>query len=375
MYQYDYVTPRRPRVLGGEGVLARLSALVDEFGARRLLVITSPTFYKCAVFQDLLRSLGGRVVAKFAEVESHSPLQVVKRAAQVARDASCDAVISIGGGSVIDSGKGVVWYLDEEAETAPVRHIAVPSTLSGAEFTNTIGITHNGSKHLHVHDRIILDAVLLDPAVAAVMPINLLQGSLLNAMDHSLEGLMSIGRSPMTDATCVHAIRLMQRASRALGSASGLADAQTAGALSVMDTSILPVGLAHALAHVIGGRCRTPHGFTHGLVAAPVMRFNMAVVAPQQRLIAEALGADVGGLADMEAAWQAIVAVQDLVGRMGAPRGLRELGVSEADLPILAELVMEDRYSALNPRPVTPVEALDVLKWAWSGSVPKPQSH
>jgi alcohol dehydrogenase class IV len=87
-------------------------------------------------------------------------------------------------------------------------------------------------------------------------------------------------------------------------------------------------------------------------------------------MIAEAFGIDTQGLDDKAAAWKAICAVKDLVRRMGAPSGLRELGVPETDLPILAELVMHDPYSRSNPRSVTPPQAEQVLRWAWTGDIP-----
>ena len=183
---------------------------------------------------------------------------------------------------------------------------------------------------------------------------------------------MSIDRSPMTDAISLHAIRMMRLAAQDLSQLSAIADAQTGAALSVMELSKVSVGLGHALAHVLGGRCGTPHSLNHGLVVAAVMRFNLPVVALQQRMIAEAFGVETKGLSDNAAAWEAVCAVKELVHRMGAPKGLRELGVLESDLPILADMVMDDKYSHTNPRKVTPVEALEVLKWAWTGEIPAP---
>jgi alcohol dehydrogenase class IV len=191
-----------------------------------------------------------------------------------------------------------------------------------------------------------------------------LQASLLNALDHCLEGIVSIRRSPMTDASYLHAIRLLQSSST-LDSAAAIIDAQAGAALSSM--YLVPMGLAHALAHVVGGRYRTPHALTHGLVAAPVMRFNRSIVAKQQRMIADAFYIPTGDHDDEWAATRAIEAVDELVHRMGAPIGLRGLGVPESGLRELAQMAISDHNAATNPRPVGPDEAYEVLRWAWSG--------
>jgi alcohol dehydrogenase class IV len=175
----------------------------------------------------------------------------------------------------------------------------------------------------------------------------------------------------MTDASYLHAIRLLVAASPRLDTPFGLADAQAAAALAALHQ--LPMGLAHALAHVVAGRCRTPHAQTHGVIAPAVMRFNLPVVAVQQRHIAEAFGVRTDGQSAPTAAWGAVNAVRRFGESLRAPSSLRELGVPEAALDSLAEASRADPGFATNPRPLGgTAEVRQVLDWAWSGEIPAP---
>src|SRR5690606_33526157 len=141
--------------------------------------------------------------------QRHSPIEQVEAALSALGKARARAVLSLGGGSSIDTAKGVVWYLGPTLEYPPIVHIAVPSTFSGAEFTTDAGITIDGSKRVHRHHRLVPRLVVLDPTVPATAPVSLLRASLVNALAHCLEGCVSTGGSPMSDAFFLHAIRLI----------------------------------------------------------------------------------------------------------------------------------------------------------------------
>ena len=104
---------------------------------RRAAVITSPSLVRQErVLSRLCGYLGDCWIGTFAEVKPHSPIEVVRSALAAVRDWEADTVVSLGGGSSVDTAKGVVWYFDEQASSPPITHIAVPSTLSGVEFTH-----------------------------------------------------------------------------------------------------------------------------------------------------------------------------------------------------------------------------------------------
>jgi alcohol dehydrogenase len=213
--------------------------------------------------------------------------------------------------------------------------------------------------------------VILDPAVVATVPLEFLKTSLLNALAHCLEGLVSIGRSPMTDAAYTHGIRLLNESHARLDTDAGRQLAQGGAALSAIHQ--VPVGLAHALVHIVGGKFKTPHAATHAIMGPAVMRFNLPYVAGQQRLIADSFGVDTRGLGDVESAWEAVKAARQIATNLGVPPGLRDLGVPEDRLLEVAEDVPHDPCFVTNPKQIESVEeTMTALRWAWSGEIPQP---
>jgi alcohol dehydrogenase class IV len=369
---YTYTSPRSGRIVAGVDALARLPDLVRELGMERVALVTSPSLGREGrILQQVTDLLGSALVTTFSEVQPHSPIEVVRAVLREVRGAGAQSVISLGGGSCIDTAKGVIWYSDEAMTATPLGHIAIPSTLSGAEYTTDAGITIDGLKRVHRHERLVPTAVILDPDVAATAPLPMLRSSLLNALAHCLEGVASLDASPMTDAFYLHAIRLIRSASSHLDTVEGRMAAQAASGLAALHQ--VRMGLAHALVHVIGGRHRTPHGVTHAIVGPAVMRFNLPELAARQAQIAAALGCDCDGDSAEESAWKAIDAVRDLAAQMGVVRSLHELGIPEAALDGLADDVLSDSGFATNPRPLTGAgDARVVLDWAWSGEIPPP---
>ncbi len=372
---YDYIPPPIGRTVAGRDRLLEVGALVEELERHRALVVTSPALVaEGRLLERLARSLGKRLAGVFAGTRPHSPIEVVRAALAQAREARADCVVSLGGGSAIDTAKGVVWYAEtEEPELGPrpLAHVAIPSTLSGAEYTVDAGLTFGPTKRVHAHPRIVPAIVVLDPAVAASAPRELFLASGLNALAHCLEGTVAINRAPMTDASYLHAIRLLSEALPAVqaGDDAARGTAQAAAALAAIPSR--EMGLGHALVHAVGGRFRTPHAATHAIIGPAVMRFNAPVVAEGQRLIAEALGRDVRGLGRDAAAWEAARGVVALRRRLGLPDSLAALGVPRAELAAAAADAPRDRYYPTNPAPIPSLDAVvQVLDWAWSGVIP-----
>lgn len=369
---YEFSPPAPRRVMGGVDSLRRLWDLSEDLGATRVVVITSPSLVKQKhLLKQVEGILGAKHVGTFSEVRPHSPIDSVRAAAELVSSLNADAVVSLGGGSSIDTAKGVVWYADEQSSVAPLLHIAIPSTLSGAEYTTDAGLTFPEGKRVHRHSRIVPPGVILDPAVAATVPLEFLQTSLLNALAHCLEGLVSIGASPMTDAAYTHGIRLLNQSHKILDTDKGRYLAQGGAALAAIHQ--VPVGLAHALVHVVGGKFKTPHAATHAIMGPAVMRFNLPYLAGRQRQIAEAFGVSTTDLSDHEAAWEAVKAAREIATNLGVPPGLKDLGVPEDRLFEVAEEVPNDPCFATNPKQIESIdETMTALRWAWSGELPAP---
>jgi alcohol dehydrogenase class IV len=349
----------------GPGRLADLPELLARLDARRPLVITSPSLEHHGIAGRLRVVLGGAVAGVFTGVRPHSPVEVVQEATRLYRECQADILVSVGGGSSVDTAKGVVHFHREETGQR-AKHVAIPTTLSGAEFSRGAGITHGNLKKVYRTD-LFCEGVLLDPELTLATPSALFLPSGLNAIAHCVEGVCSVRANGVGEGLLLHALRLLGEAllevAREPGRIEARGRAQVGAALAAMGSVGMAAGLEHALAHVIGGRHKAPHALIHAVLIAPVMRFNHAVVVPQQAAIAAALGVPDDGRPAAALAKRGIDRVGDLLVELGIPSGLGALGVTEADLPELATLVRHDHNFATNPRPVqTDAEILGVLR-------------
>jgi maleylacetate reductase len=364
---FDHRPHPLTRLAYGPGRLAEVGRLVQELGATRALLVTSPSVRRTGLADRVAAHLGPTLAGVFDAVRPHSPIEVVEAARQVQAATGADALVSLGGGSSVDTAKGVV-HLVREGTRRRLPHVAIPTTLSGAEFTYAAGITHGAVKRIYGPD-LFCEVVLLDPEATAATPASLFLPSGLNAVAHCVEGIQSVNGSAVAEAMMLHAIRLLSESLRAVRrrpeDLEARGRAQAGASLAAMGIWGVSVGLEHALAHAVGGKYKAPHATVHAILIAPVMRFNHPAVVPAQAAIADALGVARDGADDAAVALRGIERVTALLVELGIPTGLRALGVAEDGLPELAEAAWRDPCFATNPRPVGSREdVVDVLRSA-----------
>ena len=328
-------------------------------------------------------ALGDRCAGIFHGIRAHSPRDDVARAAVAARDAGADLLVAIGGGSVIDAAKVAQLCLVREvfaasgfdalrgrraaaAATRPlaIRVVAVPTTLSGAEFTALAGVSDlaRNVKEGYTHPDLAPRAVILDPRITVHTPAELWLSTGIRAVDHAVEDLCSINSQPLADAASIHALKLLSAALRRTKKKSGDLDARLdsmIGAwLSLIGTQGgVQKGASHAIGHVLGGSAGVPHGLTSCVMLPHVLRWNKSVNAERQKLVSAALGEPGAEAADL---------VARLIADLGLPHTLRAVKVPRKQLREIAELTMHDPWTATNPRKVAgPDDVLQILEMAW----------
>lgn len=380
----------------GPGSLVRLPEEVERLGGHRALVITGRSV---AAHTDLVprvrRMLGERLGGVFSGARQHVPYSSVQEALDLARSVQPDLVISLGGGSPIDTARAVALATGEgigsveQLERLRARfeppsrtilpptsgralpHIAVPTTLSAAEFANAGAVTSETrrAKDLFIADELTPRSVLLDPEAAVQTPIDVWVATGMRALDHAIETVYSPRHGPITDTLGLEAIRRLPAALRASRSdpadLKARADGQIAAWMSYFGEMNLTLGLSHAIGHQLGARHGIAHGVTSCLVLPQVMRYLAPVTAERQRLIAEALGVDTPALSGIEAAEAAAAAVEALVAELDLPGRLSQVDIDDSSFPELAAAVMEDLVVAGSPIPITnPAQIIGILERA-----------
>jgi maleylacetate reductase len=309
--------------------------------------------------------------------------------AEALRAANPDFVVAVGGGSVIDATKvmllalwrgtrdvgelaaltGVRGSAGNEAsawgaDPQPLRMIAVPTTLSAAEFFPSAGVTdvQRHVKQMYFHPLFVPKAVILDPAATLETPMELLLSTGMRAVDHAVEGWCSVRSAPMADAANREAMRLLAQSLRKIKiepeNLEHRALAQHGMWLSRIATMAgIPYGASHGIGYLLGGGRGVPHGITSCITLHAVMTWNETANAARQADVSAAFDGK-GGTAG--------ASLKKFVVGLGLPARLRDVAIAHDELPAIAASWDGSGPIATNPRKVRGKEdLLEVLQLAW----------
>ncbi len=378
-----YTTPTR--IVFGAGCLSELASEVDGLGCTRAMVVTDGFLaHKTDLVERVKKALGRRFAGVFDGVEPDSSVAIVNRGAALAKELAVDVIVSIGGGSSIDTAKAIAIVLTEGGgirdhqgfqglSRATTPHIAIPTTAgTGSEVTKAAVIRDEeaGQKLIFGDNHIYPRVALLDPQLTLGMPPAITAGTGLDALTHAFESLHAMQAEPLSDALALHAIRLvarhLPRVMQAPDDVVARGHMLIASTLAGMAFDNAQVGLVHAIAHTVGARHHVHHGTANAIALPHVLRFNADVAAEAYREGGDALGVDTKGLTH-EAAVDAIAtAIGKLVADVGLPLRYRDVGVPESDLEAIAEMTLSDGAIVYNPKPVTEAaEVMTVLRAAF----------
>jgi len=366
---FSYACPTA--VMAGHGSLASISKAVTDLGCRKALLLTD-LGVKAAGLADLAKNaLSDLCAGIFDRIPPDPDLEAVDAATTFAREVKADCIVSVGGGSVIDTGKGVAVTLKNGGKandhlnlltlTEPqTPHIVIPTTSgTGSEVTTIAVLTsRNAGRKLFIVDKFIAPNVaILDPRFVMSLPKLMTVATAMDAMTHAVEAMTSIMSNPICDAQALQAIRLINE-NLPLVVADGKNEKarlnmQIAATLAGWAFTVAQVGLAHAMAHTLGTLSHLPHGEACGIVLPKVMRYNVDHATEALMQIAQTLNVNTAGMKDREAALAAADAVEALMKKVGHPMCLSEVGIKEDSLDTAAFHAIADTAALFNARPVS----------------------
>ena len=376
------------RVYYGEDSLAQLPGELARAGCRRAVIVCGPTLARLPTGAPRLRDLlGDSCAGVFDGVRAHSPIPAVIAAAASLRECAADAVVALGGGSAVVTARAASIL---HAEGGAVAELCTRFTPGAAPVsprlmkpklpqfivptTPTTAYAKAGSAVVDPdqHRRLTMfdpktraSALFFDPALMLSASPALAQDAALNAFAMAMQGLESLSAEPLSDALLLHALRLLRSWLPRLGSEPGSAEVRgqlmLAALLSGQGTDYAPTGLASVIGHCVGSRFGADVGMVNAVLLPHTIRFNAA--ATTARLATAFASADApardlaASVSDDCAAFFATLAL---------PARLRECGVPEDALPLIAEDAQSDWFIRQNPRRVRDAaELLPLLSSAW----------
>ncbi len=308
---FEFTLPTK--VVYGIGILNNIGNSVKHFGKRRAILVTDAILVKAGPVDKVKNGFENtniEIVCMYDDVPPNSTVKTVESCADLARKNTCDMIVAIGGGSVIDTAKVAnilltkggrledhqgAYLLDSNEELLPT--IFIPTTAgTGSEVTKVAVIADpdNDVKLPFAEEQFLPKMAILDPEVTASMPGGLTAGTGMDALTHAIEAYVDKEWSPASDGLALHAIRLIS--GNILQACAHPDDLQARGAmlagsfLAGVAFSHSMVGMAHGISHALGGVYHIPHGLANALVLPEVMAYNLECGTERFADIAMAMG-------------------------------------------------------------------------------------
>ena len=368
----------------GPGARKELPDVLSRMGLHKALVCSDKGLIKVGTTKlvtDVLDDAGFPYEI-YSEIKPNPTVTNVKEGIAAFKASGADCLIAIGGGSSMDTAKGIGIVANNPEFSdivslegcAPTKHksvpiIALPTTAgTGAEVTiNYVIIDEKRQAKMVCVDPNDIPAVaIVDPELMYSLPKGLTAATGMDALTHAIEGYITKGAWVMSDMYELQAIKMIaENLPTAVDEPTnpkgreGMALAQYIAAQAFSNVGL---GLVHGMAHPMGALHDIPHGVANAILLPTIMEFNLPCRIEKFGVIARTMGVNTEGMSAEQAAHAAVEAVRALAVRVGIPQHLSELGIYEKDIPALAKQAIADVCTPGNPREVTEAQIVELYK-------------
>lgn len=381
------------KILSGKKALENIPYELELLNARRPLIVTDKGVVQAGLIDVLTSALGGSdltIGAVYDGTPPDSSSAVVNEAAALFKDTACDSLIAVGGGSVLDTAKGVNIVVSEDTTdlmkfigadrlTKPMQPmIAVPTTAGTGSEVTLVAVIANEEKRfkmLFTSYLLLPRVAVLDPRMTLSLPPRITAATAMDALSHAVEAYSCLQKNPLSDAYAWAAIDLVrtyivtavtdgknEEARMALANAALMAGCAFSNSM---------VGLVHGIGHAVGGISRVPHGVAMAILLPWCMEYNMEKCAPfYGELLLPLAGPDEYlKTAPDKRAGRSVTAIREMHSRLnkltGMPVALKDCGVKRESLPDIARTALGDGALVFNPLESDYGEILGILRKAY----------
>ncbi|EIW63198.1 iron-containing alcohol dehydrogenase [Trametes versicolor FP-101664 SS1] len=357
---------------GPGSIKTALPKLLAKIGAKKALVVTGRSLHEktdvVRRVENVLKELNA-YGATFYEIGQHSPIAGIENGLQQFKDVGADVIVAVGGGSPVDASKAILYFQQQETGGPYLKQIAIPTTLSAAEYTVGAGYTNEEGVKVAVNAPELVPAgIILDAELTLATPERLWLSTGIRALDHAVENLYRPLVAPPLKHLCYAALvdlfkylPLSKANPQAVDVRQKL---QLASWMSIWPLQLErygALGLSHSLGHKIGARYSIPHGITSCLTLAPTVALQTELASGEDKewlsgalfhLRQPSTGSIDGDIRKLSAE------IYSLVEGLGLRSTLTEYNVPRADLPEIAQLALGSKEDPAQPKVVALLEAL-----------------
>jgi alcohol dehydrogenase len=374
------------KIFMGINAHRKVDDLVKESNIKKVFLLVDPAVLKTKIYslvEDLLKK-NKVTFESFSEIEPDPSARTVEKAFELQKKAGASTLLAVGGGSTIDVGKAVGILATsggrihqyegiEKFSIPPLPLVAIPTTAgTGSEVSGSCVIT-DSDRNLKMSIRHAslnpAKVAILDPIALESLPANVAAHAAMDAFVHAFESYISLNASPITDGINLYAIELISQnvrpfvANRAnLDAGSNMACASN---LAGITFGLTGLGNVHCMARFVGTFFHVSHGLSNAICLPYAAEFNLIANPRKYARVAMAMGENIQGMTEIEAAHKTIDAIKRLCRDLGIPEKLREIKATEDKLPEMAKLCVEANYNRWNPRLSTFDDFLKLFKKAF----------
>lgn len=388
---YEFYSP--VKIISGNKALENLPYELDQMRAHRPILITDQGVTRAGLAQlvaDVFSESLSTVGAVFDQVPQDSSSAVVNEIAAIYRQAGCDSIVAVGGGSVIDTAKGVNIVITENTDdllkfagAEMLKHqmqpfIVIPTTSGTGSEVTSVAVISDPERHLKMtftSNFLFPQAAILDPRMTLTLPPMITAATGMDALTHAIEAYISLQKNPLSDAYARKAIDIISRTLVSVvkngndrAGRLALANASTMAGIAFSNSM---VGIVHNLGHATGGVCRVPHGIAMSIFLPHGLQYNMDKASDQiAELLLPLSGSEVFcSIPHEKRATKVIEQIckmkDELFEICKLPRSLKEANVAREKLPEIARAALNDGSSTYNVEEVDYDDALGILEKAY----------
>lgn len=382
------------KILSGKFALENIPLELKMLNAKRPLFLSDDTLNKIGTVKIVLDAIEKQddvIVGKqFTNIPPDSDLDLIKKIVNIYKEANCDSIIALGGGSVIDTAKGVRMVLSQNVEDINelmgaeiltygkhIPFVAIPTTSGTGSEVTAVAVILDKLRQIKmefISYYLLPDIAVIDPRMTETLPKKIAASTGMDALCHAIESYTCLQKNPMSDAYAISAIKLIgenlidsvekdkKEAKIAMANASMMAGVSFSNSM---------VGLVHAIGHALGGVYHVPHGNAMNILLPYCMEYNMDKIGEEYgRILLYLAGEDVYLNTKKENRGERLVEIiKEMKERLnkltGLPITLKEAGVKEEDLSEVAKKAINDGAIIVNPKEARYEDVLNILRKAY----------